>query len=157
MVGSGRVNAVLVGDDLPELGADLVTALASLDVDDLTAGETEMSEARPRNRPCDAGGLLCDLPHLVVLVVVRGVGLKSTCVGVEPGGLIRVRTLRATQVQAAAHALPPRLTGVHLPLTGIDGIHPSALYCLFVLKGPLQEQILDLYKQTHEGNPGSHS
>ena len=32
------VDAVLVGDDLPELGADLVAALASLDVDDLTHG-----------------------------------------------------------------------------------------------------------------------
>ena len=32
---AGRVHAVLVGDDLPELGTDLVTALASLDVDDL--------------------------------------------------------------------------------------------------------------------------
>jgi hypothetical protein len=27
---------VLVGDDLPELGADLVTALATLDMNDLT-------------------------------------------------------------------------------------------------------------------------
>jgi len=27
---------VLVGDDLPELGTDLVTALATLDCDDLT-------------------------------------------------------------------------------------------------------------------------
>ena len=34
MVGTGRVNAVFVGDDLPELGADLVAALACLDVDD---------------------------------------------------------------------------------------------------------------------------
>jgi len=33
MVGAGGVNAVLVGHDLPELGTDLVTALASLDVD----------------------------------------------------------------------------------------------------------------------------
>mmetsp|Transcript_8203 Transcript_8203/g.9920 ORF Transcript_8203/g.9920 Transcript_8203/m.9920 type:complete len:266 (+) Transcript_8203:767-1564(+) len=38
VVGAGRVNAVLVGDDLPELGADLVTALATLDGDDLTHG-----------------------------------------------------------------------------------------------------------------------
>ena len=29
------VDAVLVGDDLPELGADLVAALAALEVDDL--------------------------------------------------------------------------------------------------------------------------
>ena len=32
VVGTGRVNAVFVGDDLPELGADLVAALAALDV-----------------------------------------------------------------------------------------------------------------------------
>ena len=32
------VDAVLVGDDLPELGADLVAALAALDVDDLAHG-----------------------------------------------------------------------------------------------------------------------
>ena len=32
------VDAVLVGDDLPELGADLVAALAALHVDDLTHG-----------------------------------------------------------------------------------------------------------------------
>ena len=36
VVGAGGVDTVLVGDDLPELGTDLVTALASLDVDDLT-------------------------------------------------------------------------------------------------------------------------
>mmetsp|Transcript_58489 Transcript_58489/g.137358 ORF Transcript_58489/g.137358 Transcript_58489/m.137358 type:complete len:401 (+) Transcript_58489:252-1454(+) len=35
MVGTGRVDTVLVGDNLPELGSDLVAALASLDVDDL--------------------------------------------------------------------------------------------------------------------------
>ena len=33
---ASRTNAVLVGDDLPELGADLVTALATLDSNDLT-------------------------------------------------------------------------------------------------------------------------
>jgi len=38
MVRARGVNAVLVGDDLPELGADLVAALATLDVDDLTLG-----------------------------------------------------------------------------------------------------------------------
>mmetsp|Transcript_31309 Transcript_31309/g.79466 ORF Transcript_31309/g.79466 Transcript_31309/m.79466 type:complete len:502 (-) Transcript_31309:80-1585(-) len=38
VVGTGGVNAVLVGDDLPELGPDLVAALASLDVDDLAHG-----------------------------------------------------------------------------------------------------------------------
>jgi len=36
VVGSGWVDSVLVGDDLPELGSDLVTALAGLKVDDLT-------------------------------------------------------------------------------------------------------------------------
>ena len=34
VVRAGRVHAVLVGDDLPELGADLVAALAALDVND---------------------------------------------------------------------------------------------------------------------------
>ena len=38
VVRAGRVNAVLVGDDLPELGADLVAALATLDSNDLTHG-----------------------------------------------------------------------------------------------------------------------
>merc|ERR1711937_139465 len=36
MVCAGWVDAVLIGDDLPELGTDLVTALAALDVDKLT-------------------------------------------------------------------------------------------------------------------------
>lgn len=36
LVPSGGVNAVLVADDLPELGADLVAALASLNVKDLS-------------------------------------------------------------------------------------------------------------------------
>merc|ERR1719443_1237418 len=36
VVRAGRVNAVLVRDDLPELGTDLVTALATLDSNDLT-------------------------------------------------------------------------------------------------------------------------
>ena len=34
VVRSGGVDTVLVGDDLPEFGSDLVTALASLQVDD---------------------------------------------------------------------------------------------------------------------------
>jgi hypothetical protein len=38
MVGAGWVNTVLVGDNLPELGTDLVTALAGLEVDDFTHG-----------------------------------------------------------------------------------------------------------------------
>merc|ERR1712195_169644 len=36
VVRTGRVNSMLVGDDLPELGTDLVTALTSLNVDDFT-------------------------------------------------------------------------------------------------------------------------
>mgnify|MGYP003344906140 CR=1 FL=1 len=36
MVGTGWVNSVLVGDDFPELGTDLVTALAGLNVDDFS-------------------------------------------------------------------------------------------------------------------------
>merc|ERR1712100_418024 len=36
LVGTSWVNAVLIRDDFPELGTDLVTALASLDVDDFT-------------------------------------------------------------------------------------------------------------------------
>jgi hypothetical protein len=38
VVGAGGVHAVLVGDDLPELGSDLVAALAALHVDDLAHG-----------------------------------------------------------------------------------------------------------------------
>ena len=36
MVGAGGVDSVLVADDLPELGADLVSALTSLDVNDFS-------------------------------------------------------------------------------------------------------------------------
>ena len=36
VVGTGGVNSVLVRDDLPEFGTDLVSALASLDVDDFS-------------------------------------------------------------------------------------------------------------------------
>merc|ERR1719460_3286942 len=36
VVGTGRVNTVLVRDDLPEFGTDLVTALSSLDVNDFS-------------------------------------------------------------------------------------------------------------------------
>ena len=35
-VGAGGVDAVLVGDDLPELGSDLVAALAGLNVHDFS-------------------------------------------------------------------------------------------------------------------------
>lgn len=36
MIGTGRVDTVFVGDDLPELSTDLVTTLTSLDVNDLS-------------------------------------------------------------------------------------------------------------------------
>ena len=36
VVAAGGIDTVLVGDDLPELGSDLVTALASLKVDNLS-------------------------------------------------------------------------------------------------------------------------
>ena len=36
VVGTRRVDPLLVGDDFPELGADLIAALAALDMDDLT-------------------------------------------------------------------------------------------------------------------------
>jgi len=39
VVGTGWVNTVLIGDDFPELGTDLVTALSSLDVNDFSHGE----------------------------------------------------------------------------------------------------------------------
>ena len=38
VVATGWVNTVLVGDDFPELGTDLVTALSSLDVNDFSHG-----------------------------------------------------------------------------------------------------------------------
>ena len=38
MVGAGRVDAVLVGDDFPKFGTDLVAALAGLDTYKLTHG-----------------------------------------------------------------------------------------------------------------------
>ena len=38
VVGTGWVDSVFVGDDFPELGTDLVTALTSLDVDDFSHG-----------------------------------------------------------------------------------------------------------------------
>jgi hypothetical protein len=36
VIGTGRVNTVLVGDDFPEFGTDLVTALTGLDVNDFS-------------------------------------------------------------------------------------------------------------------------
>ena len=41
VVGAGRVDAVLIGDDLPELGADLVATLAALDSNYLAHGSYE--------------------------------------------------------------------------------------------------------------------
>ena len=38
VVGTSWVNTVLIGDDLPEFGTDLVTALTSLDVNDFSHG-----------------------------------------------------------------------------------------------------------------------
>ena len=38
-VGASGVDAVLVGDDLPELGSDLVSALSGLDVDNFSHGD----------------------------------------------------------------------------------------------------------------------
>jgi hypothetical protein len=40
VVGAGWVNAVLVGDDLPELGTDLVTALSALNVNNFSHGKS---------------------------------------------------------------------------------------------------------------------
>ena len=40
-VGAGGVDAMLVRDDLPELGADLVAALAGLQVHDFSHGGAE--------------------------------------------------------------------------------------------------------------------
>ena len=58
---TGRVNAVLVGDDLPEFGTDLVTALASLDVDEFalrarTEGQTTSAIAGPQGRAPKSAG-----------------------------------------------------------------------------------------------------
>jgi len=36
MVGTGGIHTVLIGDDLPELGTNLVAALTALDVNDFT-------------------------------------------------------------------------------------------------------------------------
>jgi len=43
MVGTGGVNAVFVRDDFPELGADLVAALAALDVYEFSHGVNEVA------------------------------------------------------------------------------------------------------------------
>jgi hypothetical protein len=36
VIGTGWVNSVFVGDDFPEFGTDLVTALTGLDVNDFS-------------------------------------------------------------------------------------------------------------------------
>ena len=41
VVGAGGVHTMLVGDNLPELGTDLVAALASLKVNNLSHGDKE--------------------------------------------------------------------------------------------------------------------
>ena len=56
VVGAGGVDAVLVRDDFPEFGADLVTALAGLHVDDFSHGE-----------------------GLVLTVAVWGGGVRASC------------------------------------------------------------------------------
>ena len=38
VIGTGGVDTVFVGDDLPEFGTDLITALPSLDVNDFSHG-----------------------------------------------------------------------------------------------------------------------
>lgn len=45
LVTTGGVDTVLGADDLPELGADLVAALASLDVKNLTHFEARLKES----------------------------------------------------------------------------------------------------------------
>lgn len=47
MARTRRVDAMLVGDDLPELGTDLVAALAALDVHDLTPANVRRQWQRP--------------------------------------------------------------------------------------------------------------
>ena len=56
VVGTCGVNAVFVGDDLPEFGTDLVTALTSLDVDDFSHKFQIRNKLRKSNQ-------LSDLTH----------------------------------------------------------------------------------------------
>ena len=53
LIAAGGVDAVLIADDLPELGPDLVAALAGLDVDDLPHGCLEQRAIR---QPSACGG-----------------------------------------------------------------------------------------------------
>ena len=53
------VNAVLIGNDFPELGADLVAALAALDVNNLTHSAEERGDEfknKNRSRACGWDG-----------------------------------------------------------------------------------------------------
>jgi hypothetical protein len=43
VVGARGVDSVLIGDDFPEFGTDLVAALSSLDVDDLSHVSNKIS------------------------------------------------------------------------------------------------------------------
>ena len=43
VVGSGGVNAMFIGDDLPELGSNLIPAMTGLDVDQLTHSEKRLA------------------------------------------------------------------------------------------------------------------
>merc|ERR1719324_2075618 len=53
VVGARGVDAMLVRDDLPELGADLVAALAALDVNELTHCFSGMSPKLAKWCPCE--------------------------------------------------------------------------------------------------------
>ncbi len=69
VVGSGRVDPVLVGDNLPKLGSDLVAALPGLDVKNLPHGQRNLSsilqEPRSGSGVCPSGDVS------VVLVAVN--------------------------------------------------------------------------------------
>ena len=90
---TGRVDAVLVGDHLPELGTDLVTALASLDVDEFalraqTESQTTSANAGRKDERAKSAGASkrrANEGQAEVHVCVRGVwavwrGLTIFCV-----------------------------------------------------------------------------
>ena len=69
MEGACGVNAVLIRDNFPELGADLVAALAGLDVDNLTPkggkkGEGNTKVVRIKKRTSSRLGTCPTLPAL---------------------------------------------------------------------------------------------
>ena len=66
MVGAGGVDAVLIADNLPELGTNLVTALTSLDMNDLTHASFDLFSTRPASVP------------LRVIIIVARVPSKSS-------------------------------------------------------------------------------